>query len=240
MINISDLNITISKDYANNMNTDCIIYASTSLQDTIINDNNLITQLTDITKLPSVSKSVIGLPDLHTGYVFPIGSVTCFDLNDNPIILPGGVGYDINCGVRCIKTNLMLEDLKDLDKILEEIDCSPTEISLEDLNGVLDCGLEYLVKKQFITPDNLEFTESNGNYKGCSRKISQKSKGKGVNQFGSLGSGNHYLEIEYVDKVFDRERCNILNLRENQIVISIHSGSRGLGQIGRASCRERG
>jgi tRNA-splicing ligase RtcB (3'-phosphate/5'-hydroxy nucleic acid ligase) len=234
MINTTDLAINISKEYSPNMNTDCKIYATPDLQNQILNDKNLITQLTNITKLPGVTKTVIGLPDLHGGYVLPIGSVTSFNLHDNPIILPGGVGYDINCGVRCIKTNLSLEEF-DIQKALDTVDISPTEISLQDLNGVLDYGLEFLAKNKIIGWDNIEYTESGGKYEGCSRNVSQKSKGRGMHQFGSLGCGNHYMEIEYVEKIFDKEVCDVLGLKENQIVISVHSGSRGLGH---SVCRD--
>ncbi|WUR02678.1 tRNA-splicing ligase RtcB [Vairimorpha necatrix] len=229
MINISNLKITIPKSQDLKMNTDCIIYASKPLHDPILQDKLLLTQLINISKLPTVSRPVIGLPDLHQGYVFPIGSVTCFDLHNNPLIIPGGVGYDINCGVRCLKTNLHLSDLKDIDSLVDIFDLSPVSLPLKDLNSILDEGLNFLVKNKLITVDNLEFTESNGKYQGNSRLVSQKTKGKGINQFGSLGSGNHYAEIQYVEKVVDKERCEVIGLREGQIVLSVHSGSRGLG-----------
>lgn len=221
------------------------IYLNKELQAFAIEEHNsnqtqnAISQFAEISKLPGFIKS-IGLPDFHVGYALPIGSVAVIDLEcENASISPNGVGFDINCGVRCLKTNLFIEDLPSelKEKIGDELACElPFEnislenrISISELNKILDHGMEYLKSANVITELDLERTESRGSLKGSSLLIGQKSKFRGLAQLGTLGSGNHYLEIEVIDQIFNQEAADVIGIKRGQILISIHTGSRGLG-----------
>lgn len=236
--------LEIDKTYSEGMNTSCRVYVEDELRSVVMKDEALLKQLAEVASLPGVVGNVIGLPDIHLGYGFPIGSVVAFDTEDEKsVIAPGGVGYDINCGVRAVKTNLTLSDIKGkeeeiaqrlFDSIPSGLDFDKKEssiipLSIKELNRLLDEGVEYLVAEGFVSKDNLEYTESSGRLKGDSRLVSQKAKGKGMNQLGSLGCGNHYLEIQYISEIYEEGVAEVLGLKEGQVVISIHTGSRGLG-----------
>ncbi|KAM0676472.1 hypothetical protein GVAV_000439 [Gurleya vavrai] len=217
-----------------------IIYASEPLQKVLFDEYNELkekssfNQLAYITTLPGV-RSVRGLPDIHNGYGFPIGSVSAFSLQDG-IVSPGGVGFDINCGVRSYATNLHKDDIdqnKLADLLFERIPAgmgnSKTDFKLQDLNSMLDNGIEHLLKMNLINDDPF-LIENLGKMEGNSRLVSQKAKGRCLQQLGSLGSGNHYLEIQFVDEIFDLEAASIMNItKKGQLIITIHTGSRGLG-----------
>lgn len=223
------------------------IYISREMRKIILEEheasptNSSITQFVAGKKLGGLVCS-IGLPDFHMGYALPIGSVAVIDLSHpEAAISPDGVGFDINCGVRCLKTNLFLKDiivngdkrqmLADmLVKVIPFGDISAkNQISVENLNGILNEGMEHLVKMGVATESDLEFTESRGSLEGDSKKIGQRAKARGAAQLGTLGSGNHYLEVEVIDKICDEAIAAKLGLEKGQIVISIHTGSRGLG-----------
>lgn len=226
---------------------------------------NVVDQINNILSYDCIDK-VILLPDVHLGHFFPVGSVVSVDLSqDNPLIFPCGIGFDINCGVRMVKTDLVYEDIKNnlsylADKLFENISVGSEkeislrkkkmkenndsneyiktfstyekkqreEIDLKALNGILDFGLRYL-KKNEIIDDDLQKIENYGSLEGNSRLISQKAKGKGLKQIGTLGSGNHYIEIQRIEEIFDEKIAKEMGLEVNQIVYSVHSGSRGLG-----------
>ncbi|ELA42582.1 uncharacterized protein VICG_00334 [Vittaforma corneae ATCC 50505] len=230
------------------------IYISSELRKHILDeydsnpDNCAISQFVAGKKLTGLVCS-IGLPDFHIGYALPIGSIAVIDLsNPDAAISPDGVGFDINCGVRCLKTNLFLKDFipssetsssvndkRELigNLLVEQLPFEdiPVEkrISPEHLNGILDEGMEYLLKIGRVCKEDLDFTESRGSLEGNSRIINQKAKSRGSSHLGTLGSGNHYLEIEVVDQICDEAIAKKLGIEEGQIVISIHTGSRGLG-----------
>ncbi|KAM0679962.1 hypothetical protein GINT2_001904 [Glugoides intestinalis] len=213
-------------------------------------ENSAITQFASTSKLNGLICS-IGLPDFHIGYALPIGSVAVIDLSDpEASISPDGIGFDINCGVRCLKTNLFLEDF--LGKGGDETSrtgCDVREMIAERLSElmpfegldeaqrpkkeiideILNLGMKYLLEEGRIPREDFELTESNGSLIGDSKLISQNAKSRGISQLGTLGSGNHYLEIEVVDKICDERIAKILGLSEGQIIVSIHTGSRGLG-----------
>ena len=202
-------------------------------------DQSAIKQFSDISKLPGFLKS-IGLPDFHIGYALPIGSVAVIDLeNEDASISPNGVGFDINCGVRCLKTNIFIDNFPSeiKEKIGDELkDELPFEnvpeknqVSKKELNEILEKGMEYLKEQGIISDVDLERTESRGSLKGNSSIIGQRSKARGMAQLGTLGSGNHYLEIEFIDQIFDQGVADVLGIKKGQLLISIHTGSRGLG-----------
>ncbi len=197
-----------------------------------------IDQFRNINSMPGLF-GAIGLPDFHEGYHFPIGSVAAINLNDHKaVISPEGIGFDINCGVRCLKTTLHISDLEGkMDKIADMLFSSTLSssgsykpiITLDRLNNILNRGLEYLYENGEISVTEVEHTESRGFMEGNSRIVGQKAKSRGMAQLGTLGSGNHYLEVQVVDEIIDTEKATVIGLKKGQILISIHTGSRGLG-----------
>lgn len=221
--------LILQKGFIDNMHCDVEIHTPCEVS------TKTILQLVQISTLPG-AHSVYGLPDIHAGYGFPIGSV-CGFTNDG-IISPNGVGYDINCGVSSTALNICKEDLNP--EIADELyNAIPSGMNIKagsinfmdqiNINKVLDGGLEYL--NNFYNTQNA-FVENNGFMKGNSKLVCQKGKARGKAQFGSIGSGNHYLEIQYVDTIFDKERAAIMGInKENQLIVTVHCGSRGLGKF---------
>lgn len=213
------------------------ILASEKLIDDIKKDKTL-EQAKNISMLPGIVEKSLTMPDAHQGYGFPIGGVAAFDLKKG-IISPGGVGYDINCGVRLLKTNLTKNEfLKKREQILNELyknipsglgKGGELKISDKEMNEILDNGVEWALKNGYATKDDLKKIEDNGSLKGNYKKVSQRARARGRNQLGTIGSGNHFLEVQYVDDIFDEKSAKIFGLKKEQIVILIHTGSRGLG-----------
>ncbi|MDI6725090.1 MAG: RtcB family protein [Methanobacterium sp.] len=202
-------------------------------------DEGAIEQIANVACLPGIQKFSIGLPDIHFGYGFPIGGVAAFSAR-NGVISPGGVGFDINCGARLIKTNLTEKDIKP--KIKEIVDAlfknipsgvgSKGKIRLQEgqIDEVLDNGAEWAVENGYGWKRDLEHLEENGKMDAAdSSKVSDKAKKRGIPQLGSLGSGNHFLEIQKMDKIFDEDTAKVFGIEEDQIVVLIHTGSRGCG-----------
>ena len=221
-----------------NMTVPGIIYTSEKGLEEIKKDKTL-EQVKNVAKLPGIINYSIALPDAHQGYGFPIGGVAAFDL-EKGIISPGGVGYDINCGVRLLKTNLTKKDLLGkekiiLEKIYKKIPSgvgrgSPFQIKRKEINEILEKGAKYLIEKGYGKKEDLNFIEENGCIENAgSSKVSERAIKRGIGQMGTLGAGNHFLEIQVVDEIYDDKIAKIFELEKNQIVIMIHCGSRGLG-----------
>lgn len=196
-------------------------------------------QLKNVASLPSIVNYALVMPDGHEGYGFPIGGVAAFDY-ENGIISPGGIGYDINCGVRLLTTNLTEKDI--LPKIRELTDKLFTNIpsgvgsegkislSEREINEVIENGAEWAVNRGYGFKEDLEKVEENGRMKEAdATKVSQTAKSRGKTQLGTLGAGNHFLEVQRIEKIFDEKVAKAFGLFEGQIVVMIHSGSRGLG-----------
>jgi tRNA-splicing ligase RtcB len=220
------------------MQVPVIILASENLIEKMKQDKTL-EQAKNISMLPGIVKSAIVLPDAHQGYGFPIGGVAAFDLKKG-IISPGGVGYDINCGVRLLKVNLTkAEFMKKREQVLNELyknipsgvgKGGELKISENEMNEILEKGTEWALKKGFAIKDDIEKIEDKGNLKNAdSQKVSQKAKARGKNQLGTIGSGNHFLEVQFIDEVFDEKSAKVFGLKKEGITILIHTGSRGLG-----------
>lgn len=223
----------------------CRIYVNESLRRPILEeyeqdrDRSAILQFAAAQRLPGLS-TVIGLPDFHAGYALPIGSVAVVDL-DHPkaCVSPDGVGFDINCGVRCLRTNLTTADLSDekknmladllLKEVLFEEKCTMDGEAIRHINCILDRGMDYLLDLGIVTKDDIECTESHGSLPGNSRLVGQAAKSRGISQLGTLGSGNHYLEIQVVERIFDEETARCMGVSVDQVLVTIHTGSRGLG-----------
>lgn len=221
-----------------NMNVPGRIFASKKLLEAIKQDKT-IDQIKNVACLPGVLGYSIGLMDSHQGYGFPIGGVAAFD-PDNGVISPGGVGYDINCSVRLLRTNLTREDIEKNKKLVVEtlFQDIPSGVGKKgrlilkekELDEVLKKGARWAVENGFGKKEDYEFLEENGCMAEANPDyVSKRAKSRGIPQLGSLGAGNHFLEIQVVDKIFDEKIARVFGLEKDQIVIMIHCGSRGLG-----------
>jgi len=207
-------------------------------------DEMVAQQISNVASLPGIQKASIAMPDAHWGYGFPIGGVGAFDPDQGGIISVGGVGFDINCGVRTIKTNLnkptvqnKIENLANkLFNIVPAGLGSRGKITLSgnEVNKVLTQGALWIIKKGYGEKEDLEYIEESGWVQGANPSdVSELALKREQRQVGTLGSGNHYLEFEYVDEVYDEEVAHSFGLEKDQILITLHCGSRALGhQIG--------
>lgn len=217
----------------NDRNSDVFIFANKTIYEQI--EKDAITQLFNASKLPSV-ELVVGMPDIHIGYGLPIGGVFATDAK-NGIVSPGAVGFDINCGVRLLKTNLKKDDIEyDSKTILNQFknkipaglgEDSNLKFDKKEFKKIVEKGVPYLIKQFGLgSKDDVDNIEDNGIFPNASLdSVSKKAINRGITQLGSLGSGNHFIELQYIDKVFDSK----FNLKEGQITVMIHTGSRSFG-----------
>jgi tRNA-splicing ligase RtcB len=215
------------------------IYANEYILERIKLDRTL-EQIANVACLPGVEKHAIALSDAHQGYGFCIGGVAGTNADDG-MISPGGVGYDINCGVRLIRTNLVQNEIqKVLPNLLNSIfktipsglgSKGKLNINYSDLDKVLDDGLNWALENDYAVEDDLKHCEERGCLKNAnSTLVSDKSKQRAIKQLGSLGSGNHFLEIQRVDEIYNKEIAKKLGIKDkNQITLMVHTGSRALG-----------
>lgn len=228
----------IARDEGAGMRTDVVVYASEPIMEEIRRDQSLA-QAMNVATLPGIVGPSLAMPDIHQGYGFPIGGVAALDM-ENGVVSPGGVGFDINCGVRLVRTNLnepeVRERLKPLiDQLFRDVPCgmgTRGRISLADteIQGVLRDGAVWTVEHGYGEARDPEFAEAGGRLKGAlPEKVSDRAKKRGAGQLGTLGSGNHFLEVLYVEAVHDEPAAAAMGLAGEQVVVLIHSGSRGLG-----------
>ncbi len=215
-----------------------LIFSNSNLIKAVKDDQSLV-QIANVATLPGIVGHSLAMPDMHWGYGFPIGGVAAFDL-DEGIISPGGVGYDINCGCRLMTTRLMASDIHHLIKELTSalFKTIPTgvgstgsiHLSKADEFKVAAQGAAWAIKNGFGDPGDLEKTEDYGTINGADPAVlSERAIKRGRNQLGTLGSGNHFLEIQVVDQIYDAKKASAYNLFEGQVTVLIHSGSRGFG-----------
>lgn len=214
-------------------NCDIYLFANKKIYEQI--EDKSLKQLFDASKLPEAVK-VIGMPDIHVGYGLPIGGILAVN-SDNGIVSPGAVGFDINCGVRLLTTSYNKNKIKnDIRNILNSFknqipaglgEGSNLSYSHQEFTNIIEKGVPYLIKAYGVgSKEDLKNIEDNGNFTGAEIKnVSSKAIDRGITQLGTLGSGNHFVELQFVEKVFD----NSTNLKEGQITIMIHTGSRGFG-----------
>jgi tRNA-splicing ligase RtcB (3'-phosphate/5'-hydroxy nucleic acid ligase) len=233
---ISDIEWEIPK--TGKMNVAGRIFASEKLLNDIKKDNTL-KQVMNMASLQGVLKNIIVLPDAHQGYGACIGSVAATD-SENGFIAPGLIGYDINCSIRLLKTNLKLKDIeKNKKEIIHSLfrtipsgvgKGSKLKLDREILNKVLVDGAQWAVKNGYGVKEDYMHTEDNGKLPNANPEdVSERAKARGMPQLGSLGAGNHFLEIQVVDEIFDEKTAEIFGLKKGMITIMIHCGSRGLG-----------
>ncbi len=202
-----------------------------------------LTQVINVATLPGITRASLAMADIHPGYGFAIGGVGAFDM-DSGVISVAGVGFDINCGVRVLKTPFVKKDIEEkkiklADRLFRDVPCGigskgRLELNEKEINKLLKKGAAYMVSHGYGTERDLEYTEENGRVEGADPgAVSQRAKQRQFKQVGTLGSGNHYLEVQYIEEIFDAEAAAAYGLYEGQVLISIHCGSRALGhQIG--------
>jgi len=229
----------IPRDYKNCMKVPAVIFADDYLISKMREDLTLV-QAANVACLNGIVSASYVMPDGHQGYGFPIGGVAGMDYEEG-VISPGGVGYDINCGVRLLRTNLSIDDVRP--KLKELIDTifhnvpsgvgstGKVKLTLSELDRVLHDGVEWAIGKGFGWPEDPEYIEERGAMRGADpSKVSKVAKERGAPQLGTLGAGNHFLEVQVVDKIYDTDVAKVLGIEhEGQIMVMIHTGSRGLG-----------
>ncbi|MFC1982471.1 RtcB family protein [Chloroflexota bacterium] len=229
----------IPKSYKAGMRVPGLIYADQSMMEHIVKEQAL-EQVANVAFLPGIVGHSLAMPDIHWGYGFAIGGVAAMRISDG-VVSPGGVGFDINCGVRILRTNLSQEEVRP--KIKELIDSlyynvpsgmgSKGKIKLRhgEINEVLAKGSRWAVEKGYGRPEDLDATEERGEMAGADpAHVSGRAKERGLPQLGTLGSGNHFLEIAIVDQIYESEAAKIMGIdHEGQVMLLIHCGSRGLG-----------
>jgi tRNA-splicing ligase RtcB len=230
----------IPKTYKPGMRVDGLIYADERLIGQIRNDQ-APEQVANVATLPGIQAHSLAMPDIHWGYGFPIGGVAATDPREGGVVSPGGVGYDINCGVRVVRSNLVFADVRDrlralVDALFEGIPSGvgrtgKYRFEASRMRHLLAEGPQYLVRTRGLgTERDLEFTEAGGHLEGADPDfVSPRAFARGEEQCGTLGSGNHFLEVQVVDRIADEEAARVMGLFEGQVVVLIHSGSRGLG-----------
>ncbi len=237
---ISDYEWMIPKGVKACMRVPAIIFADEFLLEKMKGDLTLV-QAANVACLHGIQKYSIVMPDGHQGYGFPIGGVAAMSIDEDGVISPGGVGYDINCGVRVIRTDLDIKDVKPkLRELIDELfrnvpsglgSTGKVRVSIQELDRVLNEGVEWAVEKGYAWPEDPEHIEERGSWKlADASKVSRRAKQRGAAQLGTLGSGNHFLEVQVVDKIYDPVIAKAMGItHEGQVTVMIHTGSRGLG-----------
>ncbi len=228
----------IPQDFRPDMRVPAHFYADEGFLTAALEDRSL-EQLVNTATLPGIVGQAMAMPDIHQGYGFPIGGVAATALPQG-VVSPGGVGYDINCGVRLLATALQADDIRPYlarlaDALYHHL---PSGVGVKghlhtnksELNGILADGSQWTLREGFARPEDVAHTEEGGCMAGANPdKVSKAAKDRGLEQVGTLGSGNHFAEIDVVTEVFDDEAAGLFGLRKGQVVLQIHCGSRGLG-----------
>lgn len=225
------------------MNVPGIVYADEKMLSILLHDESL-RQVCNVAMLPGIIYASIAMPDIHAGYGFPIGGVAAFDSADG-IISPGGVGYDINCGVRLIRTDIPKDSIfNNQNPILERLVNSLFEnipsgvgshrkdirFSKADLDSIAINGAQEIISKGYGFPEDVNRIEENGTISAANPdNVSQRAKERGCDQLGTLGSGNHFVEVGFIEEIYDQTVANVFGLIKNNITVLIHTGSRGFG-----------
>ncbi|GCF10706.1 RtcB family protein [Dictyobacter arantiisoli] len=229
----------IPRHYDKNMHVSGMVYADDELMELILGDNAL-QQVANVASLPGIVGHSLGMPDIHWGYGFPVGGVAATDA-ESGVISPGGIGFDINCGVRLLATDLHYEQVKGrvenlADVLFKRIPSGVggdgmRVLSRDEMQSVMLQGAGWAVAEGYGVPEDLEMTEEQGCLQGAlPEAVSQQAWARGRKQLGSLGSGNHFCEIQIVDHIYDQHAADTMGIgRKGQIVATIHCGSRGFG-----------
>lgn len=221
------------------MLTDALVYTNERLLRDVLRDQCL-EQAANVAMLPGIAGRSLAMPDIHQGYGFPIGGVAATIPGNGGVVSPGGVGFDINCGVRLLASTLTVDEVRPrtrelINQLFRDIPSGAgrggdVRLSYADLDRVLEEGAAWMVGHGYGRPEDLETCEEGGTIDGADpASVSDRAKKRGLPQIGTLGSGNHFLEVQYVEHIFDNVAAQTLGLAPGQIVVLVHSGSRGLG-----------
>ncbi len=236
---IDDYRWEIPPSYKKGMAVPGLIFASEAMLSHIW-EEQVFQQVANVAFLPGIVDRSLAMPDIHWGYGFPIGGVAATRVEDG-VVSPGGVGFDINCGVRLLRTNLTEEEVRPkIESLVAELFLNipsgvgsegKIRLSEKELDKVLTEGSRWAVEKGYGEAEDIVVTEEEGSIKGANPdKVSSKAKKRGIPQLGTLGSGNHFLEVEVVDEIYDREAAKAMGISDiGQVLILIHTGSRGFG-----------
>jgi len=238
---LSEYKWEIPKGAVPGMRVPGIIYADDRLMKDIAKDRSA-RQVANGATLPGIVGASMAMPDMHFGYGLPIGGVVATDIDQDGIISPGGTGYDINCGVRMAVTRLTRKDLDQRDRLQKLVDTlftriptgvgskGPIKLTRKEQEKVLTRGARWAVEKGLGTPEDLVYTESEGCMEGADPSaVTDRALTRGTPQQGTLGSGNHFIEVQYVDEIFDPAAADAFGISKGQIAVMVHSGSRGFG-----------
>jgi len=236
---IDDNRWEIPQSYKAGMLVPGLIFASESMLNHIW-EEQVFQQVANVAFLPGIVDHSLAMPDIHWGYGFPIGGVAATRVKDG-VVSPGGVGFDINCGVRLLRTNLTVEEVKPkIEPLIAELfanipsglgSTGKIRVSEKNLDKVLVEGSRWAVERGYGEAEDIVVTEESGCMKGANPdKVSSKAKKRGIPQLGTLGSGNHFLEVEVVDEIYDQDAATAMGISSvGQVLVLIHTGSRGLG-----------
>jgi tRNA-splicing ligase RtcB len=236
---IDDYRWRIPKSWRSDMRVDGIIYSSRQLLDDAL-DGGGCEQVANVATLPGIVTASLAMPDIHWGYGFAIGGVAATDVEQGGVISPGGVGYDINCGVRLLRSDLTAQEVRPrikelVDQLFRDVPAGvgvggPFEFSRGEIAKILAEGSRYIARRGLASEEDLAATESGGCLEDADPEaVSKTAYERGADQCGTLGSGNHFGEVQVVDQVFDRDVADALGLVEGAVTFMIHCGSRGLG-----------
>lgn len=230
----------LGTDFRPDMRVPVRIFADNQLMQQIRGDRS-IAQLVNVSTLPGIVYAALGMPDMHEGYGFPVGGVAGTRSSDG-VISPGGIGFDINCGVRLLVSEIDVDQLRPVvGPLLHELSRSipagmgrarsGKAFERRELDAILEQGAPYFIQELgYGLPEDIHFMESNGAIPGASAaKVSERAKDRGRDQLGTLGGGNHFLELQVVDAIYDEAAAAQLGIRFGQVTVLIHTGSRGLG-----------
>src|SRR5262245_19907412 len=229
----------IPKAYKPGMRVDGLIFADELLLEQIKNDQ-APEQVANVAFLPGIQTASLAMPDIHWGYGFCIGGVAATDPEEGGVISPGGVGYDVNCGVRLVRSNLSYRDVKrSVRELMDELfktvatcvgKSGRYRFDARELGRLMGEGVGYLKGRGLATDGDIAYTEAEGRLDGADPSlVTDQAMKRGFDQCGTLGSGNHFLEVQIVDHVFDEQAAGVMGLEKDQVCVMIHSGSRGLG-----------
>ena len=236
---VDDYRWRIPKNFQEGMRVPGLIYADSDFLEHIRTDRTL-QQVANVATLPGIVRYSLAMPDIHWGYGFPIGGVAATDPSQEGVISPGGVGFDINCGVRLVRSDLELADVSKhiqrlVDGLFTSVPCGvgsrgKLRLSRSEQEKMLVEGAKWVVGRGYGTMEDVAHTEERGALQGADPSgVSQHAMERGSPQQGTLGAGNHFLEIQVIEKIYEEEIAEVFGLSEGQITVMIHCGSRGFG-----------
>lgn len=239
-VKISDVVWEIPRRFSARMRVPARIYASEQMLKGIL-DEKAVDQLINMCTLSGIETYAVAMPDIHQGYGFPIGGVAAFRVDRGGVISPGGVGYDINCGVRLLSSQYFARDFHEdrmialANQIQRDVPSGVgrggrIDLSNDELDEILNTGAQWSLKHGYATDHDLAHLEENGCYQGAdANEVPLRAKQRGRDQLGTLGAGNHFLEVQEIEEIYDQRTADIFGLKKGQVTVMIHTGSRGLG-----------